>query len=89
MSALINHPIRYTGTAARPFAQGLLALFTRVLRRLAASPLDQSVLRAAAPHTPPPQRAWASAPARPHAHWRTVTAPDGHRHLESHWHHGN
>ncbi|MEU5434393.1 hypothetical protein AB0G73_13590 [Streptomyces sp. NPDC020719] len=73
MSALINHPIRYTGTAARPFAQGLLALFTRVLRRLAASPLDQSVLRAAAP--PHPATA-AGLGFRP----RTAARPLAHRH---------
>jgi hypothetical protein len=86
MSALTHHGIRHT-SPARP-GDALLAFFTRVIGRLADSPLDHPVLYAAATHTPAPVRAAALAPGRPHAHWRTVTGPDGHRRLEAHWHHG-
>ncbi|MBD0748077.1 hypothetical protein [Streptomyces sp. CBMA152] len=89
MSALTHHHIRYTGTAPRPLAGRLLAFVTQVARRLADSPLDQSVLHTAATHTPAPLRTGAYTSARPHAHWHTVTTPDGHRRLEAHWHHGN
>lgn len=86
MSALTHHGIRRS-LSARPVG-ALLAFFTRVIGRLADSPLDHPVLYAAAAHTPAPVRAAALAPGRPHAHWRTVTGSDGHRRLEAHWHRG-
>ncbi|MER6378871.1 hypothetical protein [Streptomyces sp. NPDC001250] len=86
MSALTRHGVGHAWPV-RPVG-ALLAFFTHVIRRLADSPLDHPVLHAAAPHTPAPLRAAALAPGRPHAHWRTVTGPDGHRRLEAHWHNG-
>ncbi|MGW1174950.1 hypothetical protein ACWD4P_14645 [Kitasatospora sp. NPDC002543] len=54
-------------------------------RRLAASPLDNSVLRAA-----PAAAAGPAGGGRGglRAHWRTVTAPDGATRLEAVWHPG-
>ncbi|MFJ8476125.1 hypothetical protein [Kitasatospora sp. NPDC094011] len=59
----------------------LRAALAAVGRRLAASPLDNSVLQSvAAPH--------GDRPLRPRAAWRTVTAPDGSTRLEASWHPG-
>ncbi|WP_406503045.1 hypothetical protein [Streptomyces sp. NBC_00212] len=76
---LISHaPARKPGV--------MQARLAHILRRLADSPMDSTVLHAlpapAATRTP-------SARARhvgPHAHWHTVTGPDGRRHLEATWH---
>ncbi|WP_055495777.1 hypothetical protein [Streptomyces sp. TP-A0356] len=86
MSALTHHGVRHT-TSVRPVG-ALLSFFTRVVRRLADSPLDHTVLHAAPARTSTPLRAAGFGPGRPHAHWHTVTGPDGHRRLEARWHGG-
>ncbi|MFI9321621.1 hypothetical protein ACIGXI_17810 [Kitasatospora aureofaciens] len=58
----------------------LRAALAAVGRRLAASPLDNSVLRAVAAPTAPNGR-----PPRLRASWHTVTAPDGAARLEASW----
>ncbi|MFE6054014.1 hypothetical protein ACFQ6N_24955 [Kitasatospora sp. NPDC056446] len=55
---------------------GLRAVLSRALERLAASPLDNSVLGALGAPRPP----------RLHARWRAVTGPDGRTALEATWH---
>ncbi|MFJ8473484.1 hypothetical protein [Kitasatospora sp. NPDC094011] len=61
---------------------GLRAAFSQVLERLAASPLDSSVLGAmGAPRS-------TDRPAGLHAHWHTVTREDGSTALEADWHPG-
>ncbi|MGD3111567.1 hypothetical protein [Streptomyces sp. YGL11-2] len=87
MPALTHHRTRYADAPARPFGR-LLTGFTRIVRRLTYSPLDQTVLHAAFTRTPAPPPAGISAPARPHAHWHTVTGDDVCRHLEASWHTG-
>jgi hypothetical protein len=87
MSVFTNHRIPYAGTPARPFST-LLALFARIVRRCADSPLDNTVLQAVSTHTPATLRAGAFAPVRPHAHWHTVIGDDGRHRLEAHWHPG-
>ncbi|MFD7164298.1 hypothetical protein [Streptomyces violascens] len=60
---------------------------TNVLRRLADSPLDSTVIRAApAPAAARTPTARARSGSAPHAHWRPVTSPHGRRHLEATWH---
>ncbi|HJD81861.1 hypothetical protein [Kitasatospora aureofaciens] len=61
----------------------LRAALAAVGRRLAASPLDNSVLQAVAAPTAPNGR-----PTRLRARWHTVTAPDGTARLEASWHPG-
>ncbi|MEV7603607.1 hypothetical protein AB0O91_40180 [Kitasatospora sp. NPDC089797] len=58
---------------------GLRAVFSQVLDRLAASPLDSSVLGAmGAPRS-------TERPAGLHAEWHTVTRADGSTALEADW----
>ncbi|MER7845147.1 hypothetical protein ABTZ03_14520 [Kitasatospora sp. NPDC096077] len=59
----------------------LRAALAAVGRRLAASPLDHTVLQAAALPTGGRRTAL-------RADWRTVTAPDGTTRLEASWHAG-
>ncbi|MFF2807260.1 hypothetical protein ACFVT2_08745 [Streptomyces sp. NPDC058000] len=66
--------------------RAVLGFLATAVRRIADSPLDSPVL-----HTLPcPASATRTTaedqPARPHAHWHTVTGPDGRRHLEADWH---
>ncbi|WP_438295990.1 hypothetical protein [Streptomyces sp. HUAS TT7] len=73
---------------ATPRKHGRLReLFSSILRRLADSPLDSTVIRAApgpaAARTPSARARSGSAP---HAHWHPVTGSDGRRHLEATWH---
>ncbi|MFF7988817.1 hypothetical protein ACFZDG_03355 [Kitasatospora xanthocidica] len=56
-------------------SRSLRSALARVLDRLAASPLDSSVLGALG----------APRPARPRAHWHPVTRPDGTTALEASW----
>ncbi|WP_037972576.1 hypothetical protein [Streptomyces sp. NRRL WC-3742] len=61
----------------------LRAAFARIVERLTASPLDNSVLHAmGAPRT-------TTRPAGLHAHWHPVRRPDGTTGLEADWHTGN
>ncbi|MFG2913859.1 hypothetical protein ACGF0D_13325 [Kitasatospora sp. NPDC048298] len=59
---------------------GLRTAVTRVLDRLAASPLDNTVLGAIG--TPRPS----ARPAGPRARWHPVARPDGTTALEAAWH---
>ncbi|MFJ9771490.1 hypothetical protein ACIRVF_09610 [Kitasatospora sp. NPDC101157] len=61
----------------------LRAALAAVGRRLAASPLDNSVLQAVAAPTVP--NGPTGRPTRLRASWRTVTAPDGTARLEASW----
>ncbi|MFJ9455856.1 hypothetical protein ACIRST_12325 [Kitasatospora sp. NPDC101447] len=64
-------------------ALGALAALTAVRRRLAASPLDSTVLHAVgAPSTAPTSGRTGGLRAR----WQTTTAPDGTTRLEATWH---
>ncbi|MFI9359493.1 hypothetical protein ACIG5E_00285 [Kitasatospora sp. NPDC053057] len=67
----------------------LRAALAAVGRRLAASPLDSPVLRAAAPAAPLPGDRPLPLRASWRASWRTVTAPDGTPRLEASWHAGH
>ncbi|MEV5508626.1 hypothetical protein [Streptomyces orinoci] len=58
----------------------------KVVRRIADSPLDSTVLRAASAPAPATWGVPDEQAERPHAHWRMVTGPDGRRHLEAAWH---
>ncbi|MDH6108441.1 hypothetical protein P3T36_003915 [Kitasatospora sp. MAP12-15] len=68
---------------------GLRAFLTAFPRRISDNPLDHSILRLL--DTPAPERT--TAPARKavqlHAHWRTVTGPDGSHRIEAGWHGSN
>ncbi|MGA5130073.1 hypothetical protein ACPCTO_09740 [Streptomyces olivoreticuli] len=64
----------------------VLAFLATAVRRIADSPLDSTVLRAAPVTAPTPRAAAHDQPERPHAHWHMVTGPDGRRHLEAVWH---
>lgn len=64
----------------------VLAFLAEAVRRIADSPLDSAVLRAAPLTAPAPRAAARHQPERPHAHWHMVTGPDGRRHLEAFWH---
>ncbi|MEU6972662.1 hypothetical protein AB0A71_34080 [Kitasatospora aureofaciens] len=64
----------------------LRAALAAVGRRLAASPLDNSVLQAvAAPTAPTASNGPTGRPTRLRASWHTVTAPDGAARLEASW----
>ncbi|MFE5868872.1 hypothetical protein ACFQ6V_09480 [Streptomyces roseifaciens] len=65
-------------------------MLTGIVRRLADGALDSPVIHTlptTAPASAPAPRGSADdRPVRPHAHWHTVTGPDGQRHLEALWH---
>ncbi|MEV7770915.1 hypothetical protein [Kitasatospora sp. NPDC086791] len=87
-------PDRPSTDRGRPRA--VLAALTAVGRRLAASPLDNTVLQATAAPAIAPTGAPTRGPAGGHAgsrrtsgmraRWRTATAPDGTTRLEATWH---
>ncbi|MCE4948387.1 hypothetical protein LVX13_35580 [Streptomyces albulus] len=82
----IHRPTFHLSIRSRNTARTLLGLLVTAARRIADSPLDSPVL-----HTlPGPDSAAGAAtesqPARPHAHWHTVTDPTGRRRLEADWH---
>lgn len=63
---------------------GLRTTVAQVLDRLAASPLDNTVLGAIG--TPRPATHSAGRPTGPHARWRRAPRPDGSTALEATWH---
>ncbi|MEU1286078.1 hypothetical protein [Kitasatospora sp. NPDC005856] len=68
----------------RRHGHGLRTTVAQVLDRLAASPLDNTVLGAIG--TPRPTTRPATRPAGLHARWRRSTSPDGSTALEATWH---
>ncbi|KOU38046.1 hypothetical protein [Streptomyces sp. WM6378] len=80
----IHFPVRH----ATPRKHGAVrARLTSILRRLADSPLDSTVIRAApGPAAVRTTTGRARSGSAPHAHWHPATGPDGRRHLEATWH---
>ncbi|MFI2606511.1 hypothetical protein [Kitasatospora sp. NPDC018619] len=64
----------------------LRSALAAVGRRLAASPLDHPVLRAAPAPAAGPAGGGGAGGGRLRARWRAVTAPDGTTRLEAAWH---
>ncbi|MFD4656767.1 hypothetical protein ACFWP2_14205 [Kitasatospora sp. NPDC058444] len=69
---------------ARRHGHGLRTTVARVLDRLAASPLDNTVLGAIG--TPRPVTRPVAHPAGLHARWHRAPRPDGSTALEATWH---
>ncbi|MFD9689194.1 hypothetical protein ACFXPX_21220 [Kitasatospora sp. NPDC059146] len=68
----------------------LRAALAAVGRRLAASPLDNTVLRAVGAPAPSPAPGLPNdRPTRMRASWHSVTGPDGTARLEASWHPGH
>ncbi|GGU97742.1 hypothetical protein GCM10010211_76330 [Streptomyces albospinus] len=85
MSALTHRHIHPAGDHVRPVG-GLLALFTRILRRCADSPLHSTVVRTRPLRTPAlPPRTATFAPTQLQAHWHAVIDDDGRPRLEARW----
>ncbi|MFD9822358.1 hypothetical protein [Streptomyces violascens] len=80
----IHFPVHHATPRRRSAVRERLA---NVLRRLADSRLDSTVIRAApAPAATRTRTAHARSGSAPHAHWHPVTGPDGRRRLEATWH---
>ncbi|MFE9574120.1 hypothetical protein ACFYMW_37300 [Streptomyces sp. NPDC006692] len=80
----IHFPVHHATPRKRGAVRERLA---DVLRRLADSPLDSTVIRAApGPGVARTPTARARSGSAPHAHWHPVTGPDGRRQLEATWH---
>ncbi|MFJ8314160.1 MULTISPECIES: hypothetical protein [unclassified Streptomyces] len=80
----IHFPVHHTTPRKRGVLRERIA---GVLRRLADSPVDSTVIRAApGPASARTPSARARSGSTPHAHWHPVTGPDGRRHLEATWH---
>ncbi|MFF3157952.1 hypothetical protein [Streptomyces sp. NPDC057910] len=80
----IHIPLIGHAPARKPGA--IQARFAHILRRLADSPMDSTVIRALPGPTAARTPSARTRHAGPHAHWHTVTGPDGHNHLEATWH---
>ncbi|WP_369393158.1 hypothetical protein AB5J72_40590 [Streptomyces sp. CG1] len=86
MSVLTAIHIPLVGHAPAHKRGAVRAWFAHILRRLADSPMDSTVIRALpgpADTRTPLARAQH---ARPHARRHTVSGSDGRRHLEATWH---
>ncbi|MEU2872019.1 hypothetical protein ABZ769_22865 [Streptomyces olivoreticuli] len=86
MSVLTAVHTRRASTRSRGTGRTFRAFLITAARRIADSPLDSTVLRTLPGATPAPGAAGTDRPVRPHAHWHTVTGPDGRPHLEAFWH---
>ncbi|MCB5911502.1 hypothetical protein [Streptomyces pinistramenti] len=88
MSVLTARHIPLVGRPSAHKRGAVRATLAQVLHRLADSPLDSTVIRTvpapAAARTPSARAERGPAPL--HAHWHTVTGPDGRSHLEATWH---
>ncbi|RLU81767.1 hypothetical protein CTZ27_31655 [Streptomyces griseocarneus] len=82
-TSVLAHRERRTATRRPGTVRDAVAAFAR---RIADSPLDSTVLRAAPAPAPVSRAVRDDRHACPHAHWRMVTDPEGRRHLEAAWH---
>ncbi|MFJ3218006.1 hypothetical protein ACIPLC_19035 [Kitasatospora sp. NPDC086801] len=85
LGAFHRRPPLPVAALAAPARGSVAATLSAIVRRLADSPLDSSVLQAVGAPTASGGTGAAHRAVRMRASWRTATAPDGSRHLEAHW----
>ncbi|SHM93409.1 hypothetical protein SAMN05216268_116145 [Streptomyces yunnanensis] len=86
MSVFTAVHIHRPSTRSWHTGRAVLGFLSAVARRIADSPLDSTVLRTFPSQASPARATGRERPTRPHAHWHTVTGPDGRPHLEATWH---
>ncbi|MEV7931067.1 MULTISPECIES: hypothetical protein [unclassified Kitasatospora] len=80
-----RQPLPASWPASAPARGSVAATLSAIVRRLADSPLDNSVLQAVGAPTASRGAGAARRTVRMRASWRAVTTPDGTRRLEARW----